>query len=165
MDQISDADSAFVGAFGLVKTNRPEYNRYLALDDGIHLDLIRADRGEGETFKSAMDREVADQLGLRYRKDYIVSAVPRIHLNSRLCGSVNGVGEDSARWYICEFFIVNLYGRQWQDPIEQNADIRWLTPREIVEGRGHDGKPLKPDIVELMKIGDVFAPNEINAVM
>lgn len=155
------ADNAFVGAFGLVRDYADEAPRYLAVRRDGHLDFVRAIRAEGSTYKESLEHALADQLGLRLRKDYIVSGVPRVHLNSRLCGSKCGLTEDEPRWYVCEFFIVSLYGRKWQEPIESNADLVWLTARDIARERGPDGTPLFPDLVELLKTGEAIPADEV----
>ena len=157
-------DEAFVGAFGLVRTYVDGLPRYVVLERGEHLDFVRAPREDGETYRVSLEAAVADQLGLRLRKDYITSGVPRVHLNSRLCGSVVGMGEDTARWYVCEFYIVSLYGQQWQKVLESRVDIAWLSPRDIIRGHGPDGRRLMPDLAELLKIGDVLPPDEVSPV-
>lgn len=160
-DPSSDqTNKAFVGAFGLLRTYVDERPRYVARRTGNHLDLIRAIRLDGETYKSSLEVAIADQLGLRLRKDYIVSGVPRAHLNSRICGSLCGSTSDEPRWYVCEFYIVSLYGKQWQAALEASDDVVWLTPRDIVRGHGPDGTALKPDVFELLKIAEAIPPDE-----
>lgn len=164
MTDASDSEDAFVGAFGLVRTYLNDLPRYVMIRRDDYLDFVRAPRLDGETYKISLETAVADQLGLRLRKDYITSGVPRVHLNSRLCGSVVGADDETSKWYICEFYVVSLYGRRWQSALEQREDIAWLSPRDIVRGHGPDGCRLKPDLVELLKIGEVLPPDEVSPV-
>lgn len=164
MSEAEAWSETFVGAFGLVRTLVKDAFRYVSIDVGGKLDFVRAPRLEGTSFKESLDKAVAEQLGLRYKKDYITSGVPRIHLNSRLCGSLCETGSDEPRWYICEFFVVSLYGRQWQSALESRQDVVWLSSRDVVRGHAPDGRRLANDIVELMKTGEVIPPDEVSGL-
>ena len=161
MSQYIDETEAFVGAFGLIRTQEGETIRYLALEEGDRLDFVRARRGEDEGYREAIDREVADRLGLRKGKDYIVSSVPRSHLNSRLCGGSLGNEEDVPVWYVCQFFVVNLFGQAARKTVELRDDVRWLSPRDVHRGHGPDGTPLMEDLRQLLKLADAVPADEL----
>ena len=152
---------AFVGAFGLVRTQTDDTIRYLTIVDGDRLDFIRCVRGEGVGYRESLEAAVAERLGLRRGKDYIVSSVPRAHLNSRLCGSKVDGREDEPLWYVCQFFVVNLFGKAAREAVDARDDVRWLSPRDVYRGHGPDGMPLKADLRELLKSADAVPADEL----
>ena len=160
-DGLVERADAFVGAFGLIRTQDEDSIRYLAVEEDDCLDFVRAVRGEGEGYRDAIDRTVAARLGLRRGKDYIVSSVPRSHLNSRLCGGKLGRGEDTPIWYVCQFFVVNLFGREGRERISNRTDVRWLSPRDVYRGHGPDGTPLREDLRQLLKMADAVPADEL----
>ena len=142
---------AFVGAFALLTDG----SRYVAMrsDDGI--DLIRADRLEGETYRESLLREIGWRLDLDPKRDVVCSGVPRAHLNSRLCGK--GGGEP--KWYVCQFYVAHLYGKRWRDKLDARDDLAWLTGDELMTG-GTAAAKLPSDVQELLQIADLIPPDE-----
>ena len=145
---------AFVGAFALLMRGEGP-DQYAAIRDGETIDLIRAPRLEGETYRDSLLREVAWRLDLDAKRDLVTSGVPRAHLNSRLCGK----GSGEPKWYICEFFVVRLFGKRWPDVLNNRDDIVWLTGAQIMEG-GLADAPLARDVQELLKISEAIPPDE-----
>ena len=145
---------AFVGAFALLmRSEGPAQYLAVRTDDG--LDLIRAHRGESMSYRDALVDEIGSRLGLDSKRDLVASGVPRAHLNSRLCGK----GSGEPKWYICEFFVVRLFGKRWPDVLNNRDDIVWLTGAQIMEG-GLADAPLARDVQELLKISEAIPPDE-----
>ena len=154
----SPPPDAFVGAFALLM--RPEGpDSYLAVRDETELDeagldLIRAVREEGSTYRDSLVAAIGQRLGLDAKRDLVASGVPRAHLNSRLCG-----GGDTPRWYVCEFFEVRLFGKRWRDTLAGRDDFVWLTGHEVMAG-GRPGLPLRRDVAELLTIAEAIPPDQ-----
>ena len=162
LDEPDPPPDAFVGAFGLVRTQTEDAIRYLTVEDGDGLDFIRARREEGRGYRDCLDEEIARRLNLRRGKDYLLSSVPRAHLNARLCGSQVD-GSDEPVWYVCEFFVATLFGKNAKKAIELRDDVVWLSPRDVYRGHGPDGRRLKADLVELLKSADAVPADELAA--
>ena len=145
---------AFVGAFALLMRGEGP-DQYAAIRDGETIDLIRAPRLEGETYRDSLLREVAWRLDLDAKRDLVTSGVPRAHLNSRLCGK----GSGEPKWYICEFYVTRLYGQRWKETLTKRDDLVWLTGGELMNG-GRPGLPLKADVHDLIRIADLIPPDE-----
>ena len=94
--------------------------------------LIETDRLEQESFREAISREIAWQLNLRRDKDYIVSSVPRLHLempaeSRKTCGGVELPTVD-----VIEFYLVELFGRAARDTLDRNPDIDWWEADQLL---------------------------------
>ena len=145
---------AFVGAFALL-AKVDEQTRYATVRTETGLDLIRAVRGEAGSYRDSLLEEVGRRLDLDPKRDIVASGVPRAHLNSRLCGK----GSGEPRWYICEFFMVHLFGRNWPDKLDDRDDLVWLSGGELMDG-GRPNLRLADDVTQLLRIADAIPPDE-----
>ena len=160
-DEFSATPEAFVGAFGLIRSQDGETIRYLCVLDEGRLDFVRAVRPPGGSYRDSLDAEIANRLNIRRGKDYVLSSVPRAHLNTRLCGSLVDGRQDEPVWYVCQFFVANLFGSAGRTAIGLRDDVRWLSPRDVYRGHGPDGTPLKSDLRELLKSADAVPADEL----
>ncbi|TWT57457.1 hypothetical protein KOR42_08180 [Thalassoglobus neptunius] len=98
--------------------------------------LIEAERLEKESLRESIDREIAWELGLRRRKDYIVSNVPRLHLESPVFQRETCSGKTEERFNVVEFFLVELYGKQGRDELDQKTHVEWWTVDQLLNPSG-----------------------------
>ncbi len=94
------------------------------------LRLIQAKRLERESFRLAIDRELAWELELRRGKDYIVSSVPRLHLDTSICFP----DQESASEYAVEFYVTDLWGKAALAAINADDGNRWVSNHELRNG-------------------------------
>lgn len=94
------------------------------------LGLIVADRLEGDSYRDCLVREVAWALGLARERDFIVSSVPRVHLELTRADQPD-LEED---WLFAEFFVVELFGAQAPALVEADPANLWLTVEELRSG-------------------------------
>ena len=149
----SPPSGAFVGAFALLM--RGERPSYLAVRTSNGLDLIRARRDESASYRESLLSAIGERLRLDPKRDMVASGVPRAHLNSRLCGK----GSGEPQWYICEFFVVRLYGKAWPEKLAARDDVVWLTGEELMAGR-KDEMAMAEDVLTLLRIAEAIPPDE-----
>jgi hypothetical protein len=99
--------------------------------------LIETDRLEKESFRQALDREIAWILPLRAKQDYLMSSVPRLHYRHKIepgCGS--NTGEPMQIMTQCtEFYTVDLYGKEAEKQTAHAPGIDWITSLELTQGQ------------------------------
>lgn len=128
----------FVGAIALVRRDADGGSRWLAQwnPGRQRLQFVEAHKLEGESFRDSLVREIAWATGLRQGKDYIVSSVPRAHLQLQ---AEPGPDEEAGAIFVVEFYLVELMGRSAVGTLESDDRNRWLAPEEIFSGRAADG--------------------------
>lgn len=123
--------------------------------------LVEAIRLEDESFRESIDREVAWQLNLRRGKDYIVSSVPRLHLEIPIeitHGCSDGVDQ---RIDVVEFYLVELYGKQARATIENDPNVKWWKAEQFFSEV--DGEGLLSRQQQILQLADILKeehPNE-----
>ena len=130
----------FVGAMALVRRDAEHGSQWLAQWNSgrQRLQFIEAHKLQGESFRDSLVREVAWATGLRQGKDYIVSSVPRAHVEHESAPAEN---DPSGVIFVAEFYLVELMGRAAAGILEQDDRNRWLTSAEMTAGRAADGTP------------------------
>ena len=123
----------FVGAIALLRRDAADGSRWLAQwnPGRQRLQFIEAHKLPGESFRDSLVREIGWISGLRTSKDYIVSSVPRAHLELET--------EPPGTMFVVEFYLVELMGRSALATLGADDRNRWLSPREIMAGRTDDG--------------------------
>ncbi|MEX0701969.1 MAG: hypothetical protein WD069_07725 [Planctomycetales bacterium] len=94
------------------------------------LGLLVSDRLEGDSYRECLVREVAWTLGLARDRDFIVSSVPRVHLELRKAEQPE-LEED---WLFAEFFAVELFGGRALEVVDADPANVWLTAEELRAG-------------------------------
>lgn len=121
-------------AIALVRGWIDNASKWLVIQDA-HAEqyrLVEASRIEEESFRESIDREVAWQLELTRGKDYIVSSVPRLHLEIPIEIAHGCSGELEQRVDVVEFYLVELYGQKAKQTLLENTRIKWWSPEEIL---------------------------------
>ena len=145
---------AFTGSIALVRHPNQMEKLWLAIWDPRyqHFDFVAAEKLENDSFRECLDRQVAWVLPLRRGKDYLISAVARLHLEALLLVDLRPTA------FLVELFIVDLYGKESLPTVSKDRSIRWLSTREVLAGATEDGQPVSPQLVMILTKADVFQP-------
>lgn len=115
------------------------------------VELITAERLEGESFREAVKREVAWLLDVSRKTDFLTSKMAQINLEF-----VDALVEGhEARHYHVAFYNVEVYRKKVLDKIAARDDLVWLTSEEICDGKTTRGVPIDPVVWALIKRSDV----------
>ncbi len=111
---------------------------------GGHYDFVSCEGESRETLRDAAQRAMTEDLGLASR-DVLVSNMAQLNLEyvEQQC---HGPSHE-----IVAFYIVHLYRAAARAEVDQNADGRWLTAEELLEGTTSDGKPINPRLTALLR--------------
>jgi len=149
----------FIGAIGLVRRDREGGgDEWLALWNSGRgcYQFIEAHRLKEESYRQSLLREIAWTTGLRTNKDFLVSGGPRAHLQFAETENCSA----GPVWFIVEFFLVELMGRQHRSLLAENSEIAWVTVDDIKAGRASDGRPLCRRLLSLLKQADILVSHE-----
>lgn len=149
----------FIGAIALVRRDRVNGgDEWLALWNAGRgcYQFVEAHRLEDETYRQSLLREIAWTTGLRTGKDFLVSGGPRAHLQFAETESCSA----EPVWFIVEFFLVELMGRNHRHLLDENHELAWVTTEDIRAGRAGDGRPLCPRLLSLLKQADILVSYE-----
>jgi hypothetical protein len=116
------------------------------------ISFISGERLQGETFREAVKREVAWNLGVDRNTDFLASKMAQLNLEF-----VDALieGED-ARHYHVAFYNVEVYRESVLDKIAERDDLIWVTSDEIRAGKTKLGLAFDPLLMALIKKSDVI---------
>ena len=147
----ADTFLAFAGSIALVRHPDDIERRWLAIwnDKRQHFEFLTSHRLEHETFRDSVDRAIGWNLQLRRGKDYIVSSVPRLHLDL--------AERSAADPQSVEFFVVDIYGGSGRVTVDNNPQTSWLSNEELLRGTTASGQAIDPWLVALLRQADVLS--------
>lgn len=157
MTQSDDDNPAFIGSLGIVRRFVDETEQWLMIRDEVEpfYRLIQSHRGEEETFRDCLHKDLAAELGLNPKKDYIISGLSVAHHQA----PIEWPGEETPQWVIVQFFPVHLYGQTARDTISQLSHAQWFTLKEIAKGISNEGHRFDPKQLELINRADLIPPH------
>ena len=109
------------------------------------IDFVTAQRLEQESFREAVMREVAWDLEIDRRRDFVVSSMAQLNINFTTILP----GQSDSTQVIAAFYNVELYRKAVLDGINANNEFVWLTSAEICDGMSKQGVKLDPLVVQL----------------
>jgi hypothetical protein len=129
----------FIGSIALVRRMAGDEEEWLALWDDVvaAYRLVQAERGEGESYRDCLAAAIEAELGLEHR-DYIISGLSRAHYQA----PVEWPGAQFPQWVLVQFFMVELYGARSREKLAAAPGLRWLSMREVAQGRTSEGDPV-----------------------
>jgi 8-oxo-dGTP pyrophosphatase MutT (NUDIX family) len=113
--------------------------------------FVAGHRCSEESFRACLEREIAEELGLRESSEYSISSSPPLHLDFT-AWSVSA-GEETR--YIMELFFVEL-GPAAQSRVAGDSENRWLGEAAIRGGRSDDGRPISATMGRLLTDGRLW---------
>jgi len=157
MNSTDQKNPAFVGSLGIVRRFVDEEEQWLTIWDAKDsaYRLVQSTREESETFRDCLHKQLAFDLGLNPKKDYVISGLSMAHHQA----PIEWPDECVPQWVIVQFFPVQLYGQAARNKVEQRSDVCWFTLPEIAEGRNSDGKPFHPKQLLLIERADLIPPH------
>lgn len=128
--------------------------RWLVIQDPVtqQFRLIEAIRLEDESFRESIDREVAWQLDLRRGKDYIVSSVPRLHLEIPFEVDHGCAIGTEQRVDVVEFYLVELYGQAARPALESRPHVFWWGQADFQSAQVENLIPRQRQILQIADI-------------
>ncbi|MGI9519462.1 MAG: hypothetical protein ACR2NP_20590 [Pirellulaceae bacterium] len=118
------------------------------------LTFITAQRLERESFRESIRREVAWELQLDSRRDFLVSNVAQLNLEF-----VARLPDDIVDSHIAvAFFLVDLYGKPALQAVQDDPQNIWLSSREVCDGKTDSGVTLDPRLTFLLDRAGVINP-------
>ena len=109
------------------------------------IDFVIAERLEKESWRESVMREVAWELAIDRKRDFVVSSMAQ--LNIQLDTVLPKTTEATS--IACAFYNVELYRKSAVEQVDQNENFVWLTSNEICNGVTEDGVELNPLILIL----------------
>lgn len=120
------------------------------------LRFVMADRLDSESFRETAIREVAWQLSLDRKSDFVVA-----NMAQRCIEAVtNETGEFESVHLAIAFYPVHLYKREIVERFHHDAFWRWCSCPEIVAGRTNSGEVIDPEVVGWLRNWNVVQPWE-----
>jgi hypothetical protein len=123
------------------------------------IDFVTAQRLESESWRETITREVAWELDLDRKRDFIVSNMAQLNVEF----SAMLPGHEEPTQIACAFYNVELYRKSVLQQIESKEGFIWLTSGEICDGISEIGIPLNPMIVILNEQANVIQRWESDA--
>lgn len=153
----------YQSGIALMRNWKDEVAHWLVLRDDLtgQRQLVEAARLENESFRESIDREVAWQLNLRRGKDFIVSSVPRLHLEIPVEITHGCSDNQEKRVDVIEFYLIELYGKQARKTIEELDNIEWWSADQLLAET--DENQLLSRQQQLLRMADILKsehPNE-----
>jgi hypothetical protein len=121
-------------------------------------------RLESESYRETITREVAWELGLDRKRDFLVSNMAQLNhqfigqipesAQREVAGEENltaAVGSSESCNIVVAFYPIHLYGKQARQIISGRDDVRWLTSDEICAGRTDNHKLIDPFQFDLIQ--------------
>lgn len=111
-------------------------------------ELLESDRLDGESYRDALYRELDWQLGLDRKKDYLMSAVPRLHLEIGPCGRIHPprtFDPETGGFGRIELYAVEVYRQATLERLAADPLNCWTRPIEIYAGVDGQGRAMRLD--------------------
>ena len=122
-------------------------------DNAKRLEFIVADRLEKESFRESVTREVAWQLGLDRKTDFLVSSMAQLTME------YFETQPDESQLHIgVAFYNVHIYRQPILEKLTQESSNRWVSAAEICQGETSDGLTIHPRVVAWVNKWSIVQP-------
>ncbi len=128
--------------------------RWLGVYDSASqtIGFITGQRLEGESFREAVQREVAWSLDVDRQTDFLISKMAQLNLEF-VDALIDGA---NAKHYHVAFYNVEIYREKVLRKITAREGFIWVTSEEICAGRTKLGIKFDPELTALVKKSDVI---------
>ena len=136
---------------------RPERNRIKLLlrwQGSLNWwEFIVADRLNKESFRESVTREVAWQLNLDRRSDFLVSNMAQLSTEY-----IETQPDDTQRHIAIAFYNVHLFKQSAVESITRDPGNAWISAAEVCKGKSTDGQTIDPRVVSWINKYGVVQP-------
>lgn len=133
--------------FALVRKIEDDSTRWLVLKTAdSEIDLIHGPRLERESFRETATREVAWQLGLDRKSDFLVSTMATLNLEFEAVLP----GTCQPQHVAVAFYPVDVYRSAVLQRLDADPKCLWLSSAELCHGTAPTGEQLHPVTRELI---------------
>lgn len=115
--------------------------------------FIVADRLNKESFRESARREVAWQLNLDKKSDFLISNMAQLSMEF-----VETLSDESERHTAVAFYQVHVYRKKILQLIDADPCNRWSSAAEVCQGETADGELIHPQIVTWLNQWRVVQP-------
>lgn len=142
-------------SIALVKRIEGEHNKMLLRWQASQnrWEFVVADRLNKESFRESITREVAWQLDLDRKSDFLVSSMAQLSMEY-----VETLPNDTTQHVAVAFYPVHIYRRTVLQFLSDDPSNRWLSAAEICQGETADGQHIHPRIVAWINKWSVVQP-------
>jgi hypothetical protein len=116
-------------------------------------EFILADRLNKESFRESVTREVAWQLNLNRKSDFLVSNMAQLSMEF-----VETQPDESQLHIAVAFYSVHIYRRSILELLVQEPSNRWMSAAEVCQGKTTDGQTIHPRVVTWINKWSVVQP-------
>lgn len=128
--------SSFVGSIALIRDEPATSPRWLMRQDNAgHLAFIESQLLIGDSFREAIMRDVGWTLNLCPGKDFLVSSLSRLRLNSQIFVP----SEDEEVHFVVEFFVVDLFKKAAREAVMNDPANVCVSGAEAHQGVTESG--------------------------
>lgn len=115
--------------------------------------FIVADRLNKESFRESVTRELAWQLNLNRKTDFLVSNMAQLSMEY-----VETMPDASQRHIAVAFYNVHIYRKNILEYLSRDSACRWLSAAEVCRGRTTDEQTIHPRVVNWINKWSVVQP-------
>ena len=123
-------------------------------DEEEKFQFIVGERIDKESFRESVTREVAWQLGLDRKKDFLVSNMAQLSMEYVETSPF----DDSQTHVAVAFYNVHIYKQRVLQTLNEQSDKRWTLSKEICKGKTADGEMIDPQVVEWINRRRIIEP-------
>ena len=116
-------------------------------------EFIVADRLNRESFRESVVREVAWQLNLNSKSDFLVSNMAQLSMEH-----IETLPDESKQHVVVAFYNVHLYRAKLLDSINKDSSNRWVSAAEVCQGKTNDGQTIHSRVVNWINKWSVVQP-------
>ena len=115
--------------------------------------FIVAERLNKESFRESVTREVAWQLDLNRKSDFLVSNMAQLSMEY-----VEDADDGSQRHVAVAFYNVHLFRKSAVESVSNDSANRWTNAREVCAGETKEGQAIDPQVVSWINKWGVVQP-------
>ena len=123
-------------------------------DEDSKFEFVVGDRIDKESFRETVTREVAWQLDLDRKRDFLVANMAQLNMEY-----VEVSPFDQSQTHVAvAFYNVHVYRKQVLQTLNDDTDSKWVSSKEICDGQTTDGEMIDPQVVEWINRWRIIEP-------
>lgn len=119
----------------------------------LQWNFIVGERLNRENSRESITREVASQLNLNCKSDFLVSSMAQLSMEYRQTSP-----DESQQQIAVSFYNVHIYRRAVLKALSEDDSNQWVSAAEVCQGKTFDGQILDPMVVHWINKWNVVQP-------